>query len=183
MSVSYLSLSEYARLYHGTSQAAAESIVQGQFRISETAGDWLGRGAYFFDTKERARQWALRYHPKSPAIITAEVDMSTCMDLSDHKWFNLFSQYSELALAKRRLDGFAEIEQDDDFHGLDAYFIDAMIDELSQAGMKIDSVRGNFQYGMAAFPGSAITEHAHRQIAVRNPEKIKVIAIETVEGD
>ena len=55
-------------------------------------------------------------------------------------------------------------------HNLDCAVLNYGLSKFEkELGVTFDSVRGMFQEGSAAFPGSEIREKSHVQVAVRNP--------------
>jgi gll3454 protein len=165
--------------YHGTSAEAARSIQINGFKASKNDGDWLGDGVYFFDVRSRAEQWAKYYHrDASPTLITVEVDLSNCMDLSDQKWAQVLHRHADRLLTEAKHSGHPEIIQNEVFHGKDSFVINSIADRLANHGLKVSCVKGLFTSGDLAYPGSALALEAHAQLAVRNTEIISIRAIE-----
>lgn len=78
--------------YHGTSSDAADRILEGGFQISRNSYDWLGDGVYFFqDAPDRAWEWARQHHGDDAAVISAEIQITDCMDLLNPRWTRLLS--------------------------------------------------------------------------------------------
>ena len=82
--------------YHGTDREAAEEIIRtGKFNPSEWDGDWLGKGAYFWqDAPLRALAWPM-HRRKDPValgncrVIRVKIDLSACFDLLDIRYWPL----------------------------------------------------------------------------------------------
>lgn len=165
--------------YHGTSAEAARSIQINGFKASKNDGDWLGDGVYFFDVRSRAEQWAKYYHrDASPTLITVEIDLSNCMDLSDQKWTQVLHRHADRLLTKAKRSGHPEIIQNDIFHGKDSFVINSIAKQLANCGLEISCVKGLFTSGDLAYPGSALALEAHAQLAVRDTRIISIRAIE-----
>lgn len=91
--------------YHGTTQAAAESILETSFKINRSDEDWLGSGVYFFiegisDPIENAFEWANNNHNGAPAIIRIEaiIDEGEILDLTTSTGINSYNQHRELII-------------------------------------------------------------------------------------
>jgi hypothetical protein len=70
--------------YHGCDRKVGESLLAGKsaIRFSEDSYDWLGHGAYFWESDlTRARQWA-HEHSKTPFVVGAVISLGRCMDLT-----------------------------------------------------------------------------------------------------
>ena len=86
--------------YHGCSAEAAEAILDGaDFKGSENAYDWLGRGVYFWEFGlNRAWEWA-RKDPKSkhaPAVVGAVLQLGECFDLLDTRFTELLEKIAPI---------------------------------------------------------------------------------------
>ena len=159
--------------YHGTSRAAAEAILDEGFKASSNRFDWLGDGVYFFqDQPSRAQQWAEERYGSDGVVLEAEIDLTDCMDLLDLSWFALVSEAHDAVVASHRSARLRLPKQEGLAHGLDRLVINYAVGVLYDRGLNIRSVRGVFAEGRPAFPGSALLDRAHIQIAVRDPAAI-----------
>ena len=159
--------------YHGTSGADAARILAVGFTASRNDYDWLGDGAYFFqDAPARAREWARRRFPTDPAVVAAEIDLDGCIDLLDIRW-NAVIRESYATLVKLLVrDGLPVPRQTVGAHRLDREVIEQTVGVLASAGVAVRSVRASFQEGKPLYPGSALYDESHVQIAVRHPDAI-----------
>ncbi len=60
---------------------------------------------------------------------------------------------------------------------MDRLVINMAADALAQSGQPVRSVRGVFQEGRPAFPGSALYDQAHIQIAVRDSSVVSDVRL------
>jgi hypothetical protein len=178
------SILDYIELvgYHGTKIESARRILQTGFTPSRNSYDWLGKGVYFWqDAPYRAWDWAKGYCQKNggdPAVIRSLVKIrrDEFMDLIDYSqdpnWANHLSrthQYlqqktSSIILPNKRAVG---------YHALDRLVVDTLIqDILKPMGINILAVRACFQEGEEIYPGSAIYNKSHIQVAVRDTNSI-----------
>ncbi|MDB5437823.1 MAG: hypothetical protein JWM33_250 [Caulobacteraceae bacterium] len=188
--------------YHGCEQEAAERLLSGElFEQSDKDFDWLGPGAYFWESDpERAHEWANDRPParafKSPYVIGAVIDLGNCLDLTTREGVvALQASYESFAegQAKGRLsmpindDLQADPYRDRLLRRLDNAVIRHMHQNIAddrafwlaagQAGdaplEPFDTVRGLFPEGGAAFPGAGFLAKTHTQLAVINQACIK----------
>lgn len=167
--------------YHGTSREAAESILaaNNEFEFSDKPGDWLGKGAYFWqDAPYRAWDWACRDN-KEPTVVESVITIrrEELMDLLDWK-----QEGSCAELLKKSYKALRNHEtlpnqgrsRHVKYRPLDRKVIDYLIDNiLAKNGVDIFAVRAGFIEGNKIFIGSALYEKTHVQIAVRNNSIIK----------
>ena len=182
--------------YHGCDrQTADKAVLKGaQILQSDRDYDWLGPGAYFWESDpKRALEWA-RWkaeigHYSEPAVIGAVIDLRHCLDLvsrSDlellkaaHKSFIKVQKRAKLPIPK---NGNPRGSKDKDrvlryldcavFRHLHS-IIDGLADDEGIA--PFDTVRGMFAEGGRLYPGSGFYQKSHVQIAVRNPQCVKGI--------
>jgi hypothetical protein len=160
--------------FHGTSAAAAEVILQEGFTLSRNDYDWLGDGIYFFqDAPERARQWAEKLHPESPAVVRALIRLEDCMDLLDVSWARFLNEAYDLFLKHLKAAVQPLPVQTRGAHRLDRDVINYAVGILAEKGFHIRTVRAAFVEGAPIFPNSALFDHSHVQIAVRDPNLIE----------
>lgn len=171
-----------ARGYHGTSAEAARAIENSGFRPSQNPYDWLGDGVYFFqDGKARAQSWATARWPAA-AVIEAQIDLNDCLDLLDPAWFEVLSDAYDAIVALYASRGEALPRQRGLVHGMDRVVINYACEVLDQAGTHVTTVRGAFQEGRPAFPGSALATLAHIQVAVRDLTAIRSLDVKYLGG-
>jgi hypothetical protein len=168
--------------YHGTNMESARQILQTGFTPSRNNYDWLGKGVYFWqDAPYRAWHWAGGYCKKNggdPAVIRSLVKIrrDEFMDLLDYSqdpnWANYLSrthqylqqQTSSVLPPNKRASG---------YHALDRLVLDTLIEDiLRPVDLNILAVRACFQEGEEIYPGSAIYNKSHIQIAVRDISSI-----------
>jgi hypothetical protein len=166
--------------YHGTNIDFLPDIRQNGFLLSNKWGDWLGKGAYFWqDAPSRAWDWARKRHGDKAAVVRVLIHLDTdnCIDLVDIGWVGQFRQaYADLravveAVGKslpNQTITFAPGEP----HPLDRRVINHFIDSRAVLGQEILAVRGIFLEGEPFYPDSALYTEAHIQVAVRHPDLI-----------
>lgn len=174
--------------YHGCERALVESVLAGEtlLRPSEKDFDWLGPGVYFWaDSPRRALDWARRRSRtgdrviSSPAVLGAFIHPGLCLNLTD------YGVIEELRAAHRILsDALAIAETPMPVNSavmegipmrrsLDCAVIKAVHQLRKEEGLEgYDTVYGVFEEGEPLFPGSALRDKTHVQIAVCNPECI-----------
>jgi hypothetical protein len=161
--------------YHGTSHKNAESILRNGFRSSNSGGDWLGPGVYFWqDAPERAQSWAKKHHPENPVVIRSSIifEESKNMDLLDTFWFPILVKQH-----KAFLSSFLELDipiQDKDItksnlHKLDHEFLNYISCAINEEKPgRVAVIRAAFTEGEPIFDSSAIYDLSHVQIAVKD---------------
>jgi hypothetical protein len=168
--------------YHGTNIESARQILQTGFTPSRNSYDWLGKGVYFWqDAPYRAWNWAGEYCKKKggdPAVIRSLVKIrrDEFMDLLDYSqdpnWANylrrthqyLQQQTSSVLPPNKRAIG---------YHALDRLVLDTLVEDiLKPMDINILAVRACFQEGEEIYPGSAIYNKSHIQLAVRDTSSI-----------
>lgn len=180
--------------YHGCDRATAELAVAGETGLiqSDRAYDWLGPGAYFWESDpQRALEWARwkveRGDYREACVIGAVIDLGNCLDLvarenvelvrAAYRSFEAIQALAGLPLPENRnpkgMDG-----DDRPLRFLDCAVIkhlhEIMSAEPRVGGVQpFDTVRGLFVEGERAYPGSAFRAKSHVQIAVRNADCIK----------
>lgn len=171
-----------ARGYHGTSAEAAQAIMLEGFKLSRNRYDWLGDGVYFFqDGHARARTWAQERWPDA-AVTEVGIELEDCLDLLDPAWFEVISNAFDAVVAAYAARGQPLPRQHGLVHGMDRVVINYACTLLEQEGMRVASVRGAFQEGRPAFPGSALTCLAHVQIAVRDLTALSSLQVHNLGG-
>jgi hypothetical protein len=166
--------SKIVEAYHATTAASAKKIVeQGHFHPSDNPWDWLGAGAYFFETEHRAREWALDHFPEDPMIVHVKVKLGHSIDLDDNRWAPaLHACWKEVektnVVAKNR-----GLRHDRDR---------VVLDKLATI-WRPDTIRSSFEEGVKVLPQSEFTERKHAQLLVRNQENcIRIVGLIRVPG-
>jgi hypothetical protein len=166
--------------YHGCDSEVAEQLLAGVcFKPSENNFDWLGKGIYFWEYGHaRALQFAefqrSQGKVKQPAVVGALIQLGDCFDLLDTRFT------AELATAYSLADQFYRQEgktlprnlgktPDRKLRKLDCLVLNLYLQHLDEhAPRAFQTVRGAFEEGAPAFPGSMICQQTHVQIAVRD---------------
>lgn len=154
--------------YHGTSAGAAQRILSSGFEISRNDYDWLGDGAYFFqDAPVRAKEWAEQRFGDDAAVIGAEIELADCIDLLDVPWHAEIGRayFRYLAVLDQRAQSLPR--QSTGAHRLDRSVMNYLVDLLDDEETPVSAVRAAFAEGEPPFPGSALLNRSHVQIAVR----------------
>lgn len=92
--------------HHGCDAAVAERLLAGvPFQISRNTYDWLGFGAYFWESDpERGLQWARLMQQRgapitAPAVVGAVIDPGWCLDLTTQASLDVIrTAYEELVV-------------------------------------------------------------------------------------
>ena len=170
--------------YHGTSIAVAQVVLRDGFRISRNAYDWLGDGVYFFqDAPHRAREWAAQRYGDDGVVIRSVIRLDDCLDLLDIEAGDMLAEaYASFVQLSERL-GIPLPRQSTGAHRLDRAVINHAVTFLAmRRGNAARSIRGVFAEGTPVFPGSAILNRAHVQIAVRDASLIEMSELLSEEG-
>ncbi len=176
--------------YHGCERATARRVLLGEEELTPSTNDydWLGHGIYFWEHGfARASQFAEEKRERGelddPVVIGAYLRLGVCLDLTDTWATRLLARYFDelrLAVAKARKPlpvnaGPGSHAGDRLLRRLDCAVLnwcltstDAEHRALARRH-RFDTVRGAFEEGPPAFPGAAIRQKSHVQIAVRNP--------------
>lgn len=170
--------------YHGCRKDIAEKLIAGaDFKPSENDYDWLGPGIYFWEAnprrgaqfiEEKSRRDGTRSHDGS--VVGAVVDLGLCLDLTTSAGIDLVkSAYEQFADATRSAGNALPKNTDDAMRrNLDCAVIRHLHRILGRAeASPIQSVKGVFAEGGPIYPGAAILEKTHIQIAVCDPSCIK----------
>jgi len=180
--------------YHGCDreQGLAAAVDGAPLKMSNQNHDWLGEGTYFWDSDpQRALEWAeeKRAHGKcqDPFVVGAIIDLGNCLDLSLRLNLDFLAEvYKTFEQERLSLSLKMPINRDSPsvasknkvIRSLDCAIINYVHLLNERAGLpKFDTVRGIFVEGDPAYPGSEIYHKTHVQIAVRNPDCIKVVFI------
>ena len=174
--------------YHGCDQTVADRVLlqKQELQPSSQRYDWLGTGVYFWEHgPQRAQEWAewqvKRGKITHPTVIGAVIQLGRCFDLLDTRFTKVLSMAwasFELNWEKtgKPLPSNKPSHPSDSTATLrfrDCALINWALDQMStESAISFDSIRGMFQEGEPAYPGSEIRSHSHIQIAIRNPECI-----------
>lgn len=164
--------------YHGTTTEMAASIQENGFHISDNDWDWLGTGVYFWqDAPLRAWEWADELAGKrgsQPAVIRAEILLEECMDLLDIKWAEALRALYQILEREYQLQGRELPMNKGKAHYLDKVVMDYAVSKAYTGyNIPIRVIRGAFPEGQEIYPGSAIYNRNHVQIAVLDSSLIQ----------
>ena len=181
--------------YHGCDRSTAIKAVNGETDIlqSKRDFDWLGPGAYFWESDpQRALEWA-RWKAEqgaytTPAVIGAVIDLRNCLDLMSrddlklvaaaHRSFLKIQKKAGLPVPKNR-SAPGQPNADRVLRFLDCAVLrhlHSVLDSQPHDERLIepfDTVRGMFTEGGRLYPGGGFHKKSHVQIAVRNDACIK----------
>ena len=174
--------------YHGCDREVAEELLAGApFNASDNEWDWLGSGAYFWESNplrglEFAHELQKRTRGKtdvrSPYVIGAVIDLGFCLDLISSTGIGAVeSAYSDFVDYCNK----AGVLVPENTGGSDALFrrLDcAVINHLHKVREAVmlpafDSVRGVFMEADPIYAKSGFNRKTHIQICVRNLGCIK----------
>jgi len=159
--------------YHGTSKGSAQKIIERGFDLSTNDYDWLGTGIYFFqDAPMRAASWARERFPDSPAVIRSELTLLNCVDLLDIAWNPIIRETYDMFVKeyqKANIPVPLQNPQKSKAHRLDCAFFNYIVEKVfASKDVNIDSIRAVFNEGNRIYPNSAIFDHSHIQILIRD---------------
>jgi hypothetical protein len=160
--------------YHGCDESVAEGLVNGkQFAISKNDYDWLGEGAYFWESDPlRGLQWAElareRGRPvKTPAVVGAVIELGLCLDLTTQSSLDVIrTAYYGLSRVSRVIRRPMLKNIDKMRRPLDCSVLNYLYE--SMPAPKFQTVRGVFVEGGQLYPGAHIEAKTHIQLAVRD---------------
>jgi hypothetical protein len=181
--------------YHGCERTfARRAVLEGaELLQSENDYDWLGPGAYFWESDPaRAMEWAAwkvkRGDYAEAGVVGAVIDLGNCLDLSSREDIELVRAAHASYKDQQELSGLplpvnkgprGTRKADRVLRYLDCAVIrhlHDLLDGLSEEDSDLkpfDTVRGLFVEGGRAFRGSGFHKRSHVQIAVRNADCIK----------
>lgn len=188
--------------YHGCEKEIAEKVLAGDALVQSTKDfDWLGPGAYFWESDpDRATEWATNRPSKrafrEPYVLGAVIDLGNCLDLTTREGTLLLRDSYESFAAGQQAGKLpmptnenlsTDPHRDRLLRKLDCAVINHLHqnirDELSnwvdggrtgqQPPSSFDTVRGMFPEGGQAFPGAGILGKTHTQVSVLNSDCIK----------
>ena len=172
--------------YHGCDESVRDAVVMGQeLKRSENPYDWLGNGIYFWENDEqRALEWAQDLARsgkiKAPAVLGVVLDLGKCLNLTERDSIDMLSIGYEI-LRMNCINNGVEMPENKNItedknwllRNRDCAVIEQVHEYVRNNNMTpYDSVRGLFQEGEVAFPGSGFKKKTHTQICVVNPNCI-----------
>lgn len=171
--------------YHGRDAEVGEKILRGEpVRHSEEDYDWLGHGAYFWESDPgRAWMWAdskvSRGSCREAFVVGAIIDLGNCLDLTEQECIQELSEAyvgleATFSGSGNELPVNKDPQKSPSGDKLQRYLDCAVINYLCEAMEEVedpyDTVRGLFVEGLPAYPGAGFYALTHTQIAVRRPE-------------
>lgn len=177
--------SAFVLAFHGCDRGVGERLLSGdELKPSDNDFDWLGPGIYFWENNwERGLEFATEQAKrrgskiKDPFVIGAVVDLGACLDLTTKVSIELIQIAHEYLIEdlKKSQSEIPVNSKDRLRHNLDCAVIKRVhrlcADNASLG--RIQTVKGVFIEGGAAYPGSGFSEKTHIQIAVCDPICIK----------
>ncbi|MBW8888982.1 MAG: hypothetical protein JF616_14605 [Fibrobacteres bacterium] len=187
------SFSSFILAYHGCNRSIGEKILSGKDKLkpSRNKYDWLGNGAYFWESDPaRAFEYAdhIKKNPgksksiiQDPFVIGAIIDLGNCLNLLQYDHLQIVKQgYFSLESMIESING--EMPRNKAIEdGADLLLrpLDCAVIELLHASNRengkpeFDTVRGVFFEGNHLYPNAGFKEKNHIQICVRTPRSIK----------
>jgi len=163
--------------YHCCDLILAENVLlrREKLNASHNDYDWLGGGIYFWEYGcQRALDWArgiAKRRPeivRTPAVIGAHIHLGVCLDLLDVRFTERLSELFPLFDAGFRKQGIP-LPQNELAHGNDRDLVRRKLDcamlnwaiPMIEKDLKVkfQTVRGVFQEGIPAYPGSGILKN------------------------
>ncbi|MBL8213605.1 MAG: hypothetical protein JNK87_23000 [Bryobacterales bacterium] len=170
--------------YHGCDERVGERLLAGaSFKPSNNDYDWLGPGIYFWEANPlRGLEFATEASRRKgatiskPFVIGAVIELGLCLDLTTTaglEWLRI--AYNSLAEVTRAAGLDLPTNSADELRRTLDCAVLRRLHTLVEAQElpPIDTVKGVFTEGQAAYPGSGFREKTHVQIAVRNARCIK----------
>jgi hypothetical protein len=174
------SLERFARVilgYHGAKPGEAaefsKKLLLGEVKIdewrpSENEFDWLGHGIYFWEhSPERAQRWA----GEGGVVIGAVIQLGRCLDLTDLACTRALKksfESLEKSFAEKNMDLPKNTGKELKNRKLDCLVINTLVTLQGETEPRVQTVRGAFEEGDEAFPGSMLKMETHIQVAVRD---------------
>ena len=168
--------------FHGTTSKKASDILTEGFSPSEGEGEWLGKGAYFFEDAPRLAFFYARkkYGPEADvAVIQSKIRLEPgyIMNLLSTRWNAVLDfAYRDVKKAFISLgwslpDEGGDREND---HFLDCIVVNRACTILKEeADINIKGVRAPFDDPHPIYDGSHLKMYSHVQIAVRDESLIR----------
>ncbi|MEC9346449.1 MAG: hypothetical protein VYB54_09485 [Pseudomonadota bacterium] len=165
----------------------AERLLAGDpFDESQNDYDWLGWGRYFWESdpgralqfaresRDRRRRGGAAGEPEGkPAVVGAVIDPGLCFDLTTVRATRMLAEAHARLVPTFAAIGIDPPQNRGGLHRLDCAVINMFHQLRADIGdPPVDTVRGIFPEGGAAFDGSGLSRLTHTQICVRNPDAI-----------
>jgi len=184
----YQQLPSFVLGFHGCDRKIGEAVLAGdQISPSMNEYDWLGEGAYFWESSpERALSYArlIKQYKrgqgsiKEPYVVGAVIDLGLCLNLTEE------GALHELGAAYHLLAASTDVlpENKPGFPGdtdnlkrfLDCAVFQSLHSAREMVGLKpYHSVRSPFLEGHALYPGTSFRQETHIQLCVREINCIK----------
>lgn len=169
--------------FHGNTAARIVAAEERGFHRDGLHGDWLGSGLYFWlEAPARAWQWADSVVARegnerpdesreTPKVILAELEYNQYwIDLIESgPWFDRMKRVARDLERRGALPDQSTELPASVLHRRDFAVIEAAMNMLASASIRVDAIRSAFIEGDPICDRSAIYDKAHVQIAVRNP--------------
>lgn len=138
------------------------------WKASQNEYDWLGQGIYFWEhAQERAQRWA----GERGIVIGAVIQLGQCLDLTDlHATEMLPDAFKRVQGLYKKSKRPLPTNHGKEFKNrkLDCLVLNHLVVSLKKKGMEVQAIRGAFEEGESAFPGSMLKKETHIQVAVRD---------------
>jgi hypothetical protein len=139
------------------------------WQLSANEYDWLGHGIYFWEHEpERAARWATA----DGIVIGAIIQLGNCLDLTFVRNIELLaSAYDQLVKYHKKRNTPVPINRgkDSKLRELDCAVLNRLVGRIERHNnTRVQTVRGAFEEGKEAFPGSMLKMETHIQVAVRD---------------
>ncbi|HTD35985.1 MAG TPA: hypothetical protein VK669_00615 [Candidatus Limnocylindrales bacterium] len=171
--------------FHGCDREIGERLVEGaEFKPSDNEYDWLGPGIYFWESNwARGLEFAYEHMKrkgsriKEPFVVGAVIDFGACLDLTTKLGIDLVRVAHSVLVEEFQKSGapMPVNSKDRMRHNLDCAVIKRahIIAESTADIGPIQTVKGVFIEGGAAYEGADFAAKTHIQIAVSDPSCIK----------
>lgn len=160
--------------YHGCAKSRADALLSGrmpvaEWPVSKNRWEWLGQGIYFWEhAPERALRWAeerVKGTKEKPAVVGAVIMLREVLDLTDVRFGRVLRDTYRHVSEAYGAAGKILPENKGKSRALDSLILNS----LCEANPGLYSVvRAAFEEGEPIFPGSALHEQTHIQLAVRD---------------
>ncbi len=161
--------------YHGTNVTRAHKILnECKFWQSKKEWDWIGSGIYFWEyAPHRAWEWSRKKFPSDPAVLSVNVTLGKCLDLTDTRFTSLLQlAYQDLKAHEPNLPRNVKSNR-----ALDCRVLNYVVEELRKQRVIVDTVRAPFIEGKPIYEGALFYNQSHIQLCVRNDAKIDMSTV------
>lgn len=165
----------YIAGFHGCDKETLDKVVEENepFNPSETGGDWLGPGIYFWEHNYgRALEWAKNSREiKTPSVIGAVIDLGVCLDLANYEDLLIVQKIYEILKEEYEEAGIPLPVNKGPKHGLDYAVLEYAVELLKDNdGLIVNTIRAPFKSGDPVYPTSKLFTYDHVQVNVLTPE-------------